>query len=503
MSAETYVVDGQEVAKDCPSTIEKIEALLSGINGSLTSKEKRDIFAVKLLPLLAVLSPTSLDIVAPQIKGRLGISRSALLEEVRGLGKLSELAESSIEGGKNEFPKSRPQPQKPEEETKEEAQEEVVVPIPTYQEVEAKFREYFHLRDTTSLKVLFATVAVNRAEGDPLWLLIVGPPSSLKTELIRSLSGVPGILPLSSITPKTFASGDPKDKKASLLLRLPPNCILTLKDFGSVLTMYREARQELMGQLREIYDGEFSKEFGNGIRISWNGKIGIIAGVTDIIETYHSVHQVLGERFILLRTEVEDRNEVGMRALQTKGFERAIRHDIKKTVIAFFQAPHLQKPKTPLFIDWEIRLVALADFITRARTGILRDGYTRDIEHVPDIEGPGRLAKQFASLLMGLAVIQGRENPKEEDYAIVYKVGIDSLPRVRAKVLTALNQEEGQAPSSLSERLDLPEGFAKRVLEELRVLGVIRSLGGAYFLSETTKGLLETSSPNLDVTSGK
>lgn len=468
--------------------IEYLLQRLQDSNGNSTPSEKAETYRqIKLY--VDSLPRGHWDILALLIEERLGISKKTFLKEAE-----EKLREARKDIQPDIAPKKRYRIGK-EPAVDNTSSCEPTGPVPTYQEVEAKFREYFCMEDSTALKVSLATVAVNRADGDPLWLLIVGPPSSLKTEIIRSLSHVPGIHPMSSLTPKTFASGDPKDKKASLLLRLPSNPILTLKDFGSVLSMQRDSRQELMGQLRELYDGEFQKEFGNGIRISWKGKLGLIAGVTDIIETYHSVHQTLGERFLFLRTEIEDRQEAGRRALQHKGFELGIRHDITKTVSAFFSAPHLQKPQTPTFTEWEDKLVALADFITQARTGIIRDGYSREVEFVPGLEGPSRLVKQFASLLMGLAVIHGRENPTREDYAIVYSVAIDTLPRSRARVLTLVNQEEGLTPGAIQERLERPLRYVERTLEELKILKVVKSQGGVYFLTNPTRTLLERACP--------
>jgi hypothetical protein len=36
--------------------------------------------------------------------------------------------------------------------------------------------------------------------------------------------------------------------------------------------MYREKRAEILAQLREIYDGQFSKEWGNGKSFSGAGR---------------------------------------------------------------------------------------------------------------------------------------------------------------------------------------------------------------------------------------
>ena len=107
--------------------------------------------------------------------------------------------------------------------------------------------------------------------------------------------------PLSELTSKTFASGlETHGENPSLLHRLT-NEVLVLKDLTTVLEMYQEERQAILAQLREIYDGRFDKAWGTGKELHWQGRLGFLAGVTPIIDSYHSVLSVLGERFVLFR----------------------------------------------------------------------------------------------------------------------------------------------------------------------------------------------------------
>src|SRR5262249_7946493 len=144
---------------------------------------------------------------------------------------------------------------------------------------------------------------------------IVAPPSSMKTEVIRSLDDVPDVYPLSSLTAQTFASGfERRGVETSLLPKLDGKTI-TMKDFGTVLTMYREKKAEILAQLREIYDGGFVKEFGNGKRFHWAGKVGLLAGVTPIIDREYALNQILGERFILYRVRGPEAHRLAVRAI--------------------------------------------------------------------------------------------------------------------------------------------------------------------------------------------
>lgn len=46
------------------------------------------------------------------------------------------------------------------------------------------FQRWLHLPDPGSLYVTLAAVVANRTAGDPVWLLLVGPPGSGKTEVL-------------------------------------------------------------------------------------------------------------------------------------------------------------------------------------------------------------------------------------------------------------------------------------------------------------------------------
>ena len=99
------------------------------------------------------------------------------------------------------------------------------------------FERWLLLKDPYLLEVVLASVVANLLGGDPLWLLIVAPPSSAKTEIIRALSRVPCIYLLSNLTANTLLSGQKGKKDASLLPHLS-NKILAMKDFTTILTLH-------------------------------------------------------------------------------------------------------------------------------------------------------------------------------------------------------------------------------------------------------------------------
>src|SRR3990167_1904134 len=148
----------------------------------------------------------------------------------------------------------------------------------TFTELEAKIRNSFLLKDEGIIKLLCATVIANRLAADPVWMFIIAPSGGLKSELIQGLEYLPEIYQLSSLTQNTLISGQ-VGKYDPSLLPLLNNKIVTFKDFTTILQMNYETKNEIMSQLREIYDGAYAKRFGSGREVNWKGKVGVLAGV--------------------------------------------------------------------------------------------------------------------------------------------------------------------------------------------------------------------------------
>jgi hypothetical protein len=73
------------------------------------------------------------------------------------------------------------------------------------------------------------------------------------------------------------------------------NAVFMAKDFTTVLSMRREKRAAILGQLREIHDGRFRRDFGTGVTKIWCGRITIIAAVTPALDRHYSnLNQLCG-----------------------------------------------------------------------------------------------------------------------------------------------------------------------------------------------------------------
>ena len=114
---------------------------------------------------------------------------------------------------------------------------------------------------------MLGTVAANLLPGDPVWLGLVAPPSSAKTELLNALTGLPFVVSASTLTLASLLSGTPKRQQAAgakggLLRQVGNPGLLCLKDFTSTLTMRPENKAEVLAALREIYDGKWTRHLG-------------------------------------------------------------------------------------------------------------------------------------------------------------------------------------------------------------------------------------------------
>jgi FaeA-like protein len=375
----------------------------------------------------------------------------------------------------------------------------------TLDDVKRVVRHYLLLPDRgLVVEILLAAVVANRMNGDPFWLFLVNPPSGVKTELIRSLNGIEDVYPLSNLTPQTFASGfESKKTEPSLLLRLDRH-ILTLKDFTTVLAMHREKRGEILAQLREIYDGHYRKEFGNGKVVDWTGKIGLIAGVTQVIDAYSSVSQVLGERFLSYRVKSESGAAVAQRAVENQGKEQEMRQALRGAMAGFLGSIHV-RDDVGLSHPMRTKIAHLATFCATARSEVVRD-WRGEISYIPEPEGPARLAKQLAQFGRALALIRGNAEVSEVDYVVLYRLAEDTLPRHKLTTLAVLiDAEKTLKTSEVGCQTGYPTDTVRRYLQDLAAMKLVQRMPGGegkadlWERSDYCVDLLEKAAPNSEV----
>jgi hypothetical protein len=353
-------------------------------------------------------------------------------------------------------------------------------PIADPQPLEAvleTFRRWLYLPDPAPVLVTCATLAANRvASFDPTWLVLLGPAGSGKTEALNATLGLDGVFLVGTLTEAALLSGTPRKDTAAgasggLLREIGAHGMIVLKDFGSILSMPSEPRARVLGALREIYDGSWHRDVGvdGGRRLHWEGRVGLLAGATPVLDQHHGVMAQLGERFLLHRIAVADARKQGRASLADHGRERTMRRELADAIAGLFAGLSLDAPPPISSADTE-RLVDLAELVARARSPVVRDSYRREIELVPDSEAPGRMVGALARMLTGLRLVGVDEL---EAWRLTTKTGLDSMPAGRLRAFEyLLAREDGETTTTeVATELGLPNPTTHRTLTDLAAHG--------------------------------
>ena len=360
------------------------------------------------------------------------------------------------------------------------------------EEVYEIFKKFLFLKNTDGIQIMLATVMANYIEGDPIWMFLVAPPGSAKTEIVQALGGSDKVYAVSSLTPHALISGasfvgggDP-----SLIPKLN-NKVLGIKDFTTIMELRENERDEIFGILRDSYDGHCNKIFGNGIKRSYESKFGIIAGVTPVIYHLDAQNQSLGERFLKFSIETNlnhlSEDEIITRAISNINREKNMRTDIAKVVADFidWKYSELESNKFIPTIPQEIKLkiIALAKYGSRMRGTVSRDKYrTEMINSRPSSEIGSRLGKQIAKLSQALALVNGRREVNEEDYRLIRKCMLDTISQRMEDIVCFMNhacleEDDVITTKAISQVTKYPQSTIARCLADMFMLEIVKRSG--------------------------
>jgi len=355
----------------------------------------------------------------------------------------------------------------------------------TIEQIEQKINDTYLLIDKGIIRMIIATVLGNRLglSDKPIWLLLLAGSSSGKTALMGIIDKCgPWIVPIDTLTTNTFASGLKRDEEVSLLYKAN-NGVLIFKDFTTITSMNEEGLREIMGQLRSIYDGEFTKRTGNAADVEWKGKVGIIAGGTIASQRKMRQFSEQGERFINYILNVADSKEITRRAMHNQK-NLKLQSDYLAEIVAKFINDKLQTvDKDKLVIPDEIKeaMIDVADFATRARSPVTMSKKDPTmVEFVGDREMPPRMAMMLGNIAVALMVICEERELSPLNAKILYKTALDSIPVERRIVLSVLAKYKKATTKALATHLNYPTMTIRAWCNQLNALKLIRrEAGGA------------------------
>lgn len=338
-----------------------------------------------------------------------------------------------------------------------------------------EIQNYLHFPDPSALYVALGTVAANMIHGNPVWLILVGPPGSGKTEIIEMFKDLSEhTRTVSSIdSPAALLSGTArkeigKGATGGILREVGSNGMLLMTDMAGMLKLPVDPLGKVLAAFRDIYGGHWVRAIGaeGGRSLVWGpgNKLTFIAASTPAIDRHHSMNAELGERWIYYRFPESDSHGETQSALRNKNPQEG-REVMRQHVRNFFGALDMSltdlKEKRDFTGYEEMRLECMAQLSARMRSDVPRDGWTKQVIDIADPERPQRLATVLGQLYLGLEAIG---LPEGERWWLVGKVATDSVPRLRAEIVKLVAKAEGR-------RMDLTElGLRLRMLRSQKTV---------------------------------
>lgn len=338
--------------------------------------------------------------------------------------------------------------------------------------------------------VLAAYISKEIERRNPIWLMLVGNPSSNKTQLVTLLSKTPDTVMLDVLTTNPFISGlGKKDNPQDLLPQLNGSCFI-VKDYTSFFGRSEETVKQLLSDLVSIYDGTFSKHSGARGTVKYEASFSHIGCVTPMgLNMRQRYMNMVGPRFLVVRVSelTEEQRDACFDIAWASDFTERVRAAAEissRYVVALCEGIRsygLQlQPVSP-----EIRqqLNTLAELVARARGEVrtktqqfeTEEGETKTFEEVEDIqrEEPFRALHQLKALCRSLAVVRGKEEVGQQEFLTVKRVALSSMPVQRAEALSAFLAEPRITAKEASDILGKNYKSIKRHLDQLHHLGVL------------------------------
>ena len=350
-----------------------------------------------------------------------------------------------------------------------------------YDMVYKVYENWLHLKNTDVLDVLYGAVIANRMEGDPVWLFLVAPPGGTKTELIMSLADAPKMFSMSTLTSNTLISGFGGTGVDPSYIPRFNNKVVIVKDFTVILSMNQTSREEIFSILRDAYDGECAKPFGNNIYRFYQSKFGLIAGVTPIIEQFAAMHASVGERFlryiIPMDVSLKGSRKYLEKAMGNITLKGKMKDQLRKIAVDVLSFNYVITPEVPSEIANKIMM--LAQFISTVRGTVTRDRYSKDVTHKPFWELPTRVAIVITKLALGIGQFKNKNRITKTEYNIIKEVAKSSIPHNLESVIRCL-QKEGEdkvyTSGEIAEMIRMPRVTCGRILEDLHMLDVLKRI---------------------------
>lgn len=339
-------------------------------------------------------------------------------------------------------------------------------------------RFVFKAPQVQEFEIFYAALLANlKMTGRPVWLMLVGPPGSGKTMPMMAIGTAPCVYMVSAFRPAALISGwGLKGGEDMSLIPKLEGKILLVKDMSSLLSQNRDVVAEILGLLRDAYDGQCAKVYGTGVVREYKSRFGFIGATTPEIDANWALNIRLGERFIRYRVRTDMEQVYEKIDATLNSLLKEDEHDLylEEASLGYLKYLLREDGKLPYLSNIK-EIGRLAQLGAILRTGVSRASFTSQILVIPEWEEATRFAKQLAKMAISLAYIRDKERTDEQeidDLKCLVRDGLDSRVEAICRVVYKYS-DTGVDLEEVSKRILLPQWTVRTVLSDLEVSRII------------------------------
>ncbi len=376
--------------------------------------------------------------------------------------------------------------------------------IYTFEEVAEAVERYLP-NMTTALKLILAiATSGTRDNRVMLWLLLVGAPSSGKTDLVRLIKNDSSVLSLDNLTLNSFISGEretSKEKVYDLLKELNHKC-LVIKDWTVIFSLDERMTKKIIGDMVGAYDKSLSKFSSRRGNISYNSQFSHLGCITPAtLNKHHQYLNMIGPRFLsyAINEITRDEEEKSYDAIFANTDRTQIEKEVAQIVTSYLNQLHREdisiirnlSSQSQEYLKVASRFMARARGIITMQASRFTSDSGEEISYYEplevQIEKPWRSVQQLMILSQYLALVAGKLEVDYEELAIVKEVVLSSMSADRAQALRAIaSKPYGRVTAKeLSDQADKSVKTSRRLLDELSFLKLIHKETGSGQIAAT------------------
>lgn len=363
-----------------------------------------------------------------------------------------------------------------------------------FSELTTEIAKYMHVEDQGMIRVSLSGLLSNRVNlSDPVWMILIGPSSGGKSQVLRPLALVDTktIHRIDDLSENSLLSGSPTkkgDKDKSLLKRIGKQGIIIISDLTVIFSKGSESKNAILSQFRMLFDGKMTKYVGTSSEpIEWEGSLGIVAGCTPSIYAHFEDVADMGERFIYYRMKDYDVEKATRMALDRTMYGKKLDETLGELYKEYVKAvqTHVEPKEIPA-IPREVheRIINISMFAANLRTPTHYDKFAKVIDRVPVPEMPMRVALQLSAIAKGLMLMNHHETGEwtipEEDVQHIEWCAYSLANEERRACLREMARHDYDTwirTQTMADKIGLSTSVIQMVLQHLSAIKIVRRSG--------------------------